>query len=50
MRTITVKASTTYDIIIGNNLFSKIGKLTADLFAPGKIAIISDSNVFPLFG
>ena len=50
MNRITVKASNTYDVIIGKNLLADAGRLIANIINPGKAAIISDSNVFPLFG
>ena len=50
MKRIIVNTSKTYDVIIGKDLYSQIGELSANLVTPGKVALISDSNVFPLFG
>ncbi len=50
MKTVHVQASTSYDILIGNGLLSRLGKFLLDVFGkPCKIAIISDSNVFPIY-
>ena len=51
MNTIHVTASRNYDVIIGSSLLSKAGEyLLATLNRTGKIAMISESNVFPLYG
>lgn len=50
MKTVTVKTSKTYDVIIGNGLLSTLGREAAKLGKATKAAIISDSNVFPLYG
>lgn len=50
MNIINVTASKNYDVIIGENILSDIGKYTAKLGFRGKAAIISDSNVWPLYG
>ena len=50
MRRITVKASNIYDVIIGEGLYSQIGELTVNLVNSGKVALITDSNVYPLYG
>lgn len=50
MNTVTVNTSRKYDVIIGSNLLSTIGTYTASLIKPAKAAIISDSNVYPLYG
>ena len=50
MRTIQIQASRTYDVIIGSGLLATIGKLIKELCNPKKVAIISDSNVYPLYG
>ena len=49
--TIHINASKSYDVLIGRNLLAGIGKqLLSTLKKAGKIAVISDSNVFPLYG
>lgn len=50
MNTITVRASKTYEVMIGDGLLSQLGSYAAGLQRPGKAAIISDSNVWPLYG
>ena len=50
MNIITVNASRKYEVHIGNNILSKIGAHAAALTKAKKAAIISDSNVFPLYG
>ena len=51
MKTIHINASKSYDVIIGSNLLDNIGQqLNFTLKKVCKIAIISDSNVFPLYG
>lgn len=50
MRKISVKASHDYDIFAGHNILSMIHE-TAEKFSDGKKAlIVSDTNVFPLYG
>lgn len=51
MKTINVTASKSYDVLIGAGLLSSLGqRLLSVLKKPCKIAIISDSNVWPLYG
>ena len=50
MISITVKASKEYQVLIGNNLHSQIGTYLSDIKKPCKAAVISDSNVWPLYG
>lgn len=50
MNTITVSASKKYDVIIGAGLLPQIGTYTAALSKAKKAAIISDTNVWPLYG
>lgn len=50
MNTVTVKASDRYQIIIGNNLLPELGHYVTKICAPRKAAIISDTNVWPLYG
>ena len=51
MNTVHVTASRSYDVIIGNGLLHKIGEQTASVLKNNcKIAVISDSNVFPIYG
>ena len=50
MNTITVNASTQYDVIVGSGLLSQLGQRLKGLTKASKIALISDSNVWPLYG
>ena len=50
MNKITVSASRQYDVVIGKDLLSNIAKYVNQISAAKKIAIISDSNVWPLYG
>ena len=47
---ITVKASGTYDILIGKGCLSNIGQALKERFNPTTIAILSDDKVYPLYG
>lgn len=50
MRTVTVSVSKTYNIKIGSGLLDSIGMEAAALGKAAKACIVSDSNVFPLYG
>jgi len=50
MISISVTASKSYDILIGNGILDQLGGLTAKLCKGRRAAIISDSNVWPLYG
>lgn len=50
MKEITVKASKEYKVIIGNNLLQQTGTYAASLVNVGKAVIISDTNVWPIYG
>lgn len=50
MKTITVNASTKYDVHIGKGLLSRLGEMTAGVCKAKTAAIVSDSNVWPLYG
>ena len=51
MKTIKVTASKSYDVLIGAGLLNDLGQqLLSVLHKPCKVAIISDSNVWPLYG
>ena len=50
MKTVTVSASTSYDILIGSGLLSRLGQQVKAVCSAGKVCIVSDSNVFPLYG
>lgn len=50
MKTVTISASKTYEIKIGSKLLSTIGQEVTTLGGAEKICVVSDSNVFPLYG
>ena len=50
MNTIEIKASKSYEVIVGDNLHSKLGEYATQLKMSGKAAIISDMNVWPIYG
>ena len=50
MKIVHVTASKSYDVIIGSGLLSQIGDYVRGLGKATKVCIISDSNVFPLYG
>lgn len=50
MKTVTVSASKSYNVLIGSGLLSSLGSYISNIKAPGKAAIISDSNVWPVYG
>ena len=50
MNTVTVNASTTYEVKIGSGLLPKLGVEVSALGKAGKVCIVSDSNVWPLYG
>jgi 3-dehydroquinate synthase len=50
MKTITVKASTEYDVLIGSGLLSQLGQYIQSVCKSSRACIVSDSNVFPIYG
>ena len=50
MKTVTVNASKAYDIKIGPGLLASLGEEAAKLGKAKTIAIISETNVYPLYG
>lgn len=50
MKVISVNASTQYQVYVDHGILSSAGAYLTSLVSPGKAAIISDSNVFPLYG
>lgn len=49
MKTVTVSASKVYDIIIDKGILDRAGKLAATVVKPSRAAILTDSNVAPLY-
>lgn len=50
MITVTITASQTYDVLIGSGLLSQLGAAAAKFGNAKKVCIVSDSNVWPLYG
>ena len=50
MTTIEINASTSYQVQIGAGLLPELGMKVAALGGAGKVCIVSDSNVWPLYG
>ena len=50
MREVTVSASKKYVVHIGSGLLPQIGNFAAANAKHKKVAVISDSNVWPLYG
>ena len=50
MKTVEVTASKNYRVVIGNALLPHLGDFLSQVCKAQKIAIVSDSNVWPLFG
>ncbi len=50
MKTVKVTASKRYDVIIGTGLLPHLGEYLAQVTKAKKIAIVSDSHVWPLYG
>ena len=50
MNTVTVTASKSYDILIGSGILSMLGSQIRNLNKVEKVCIVSDSNVWPLYG
>lgn len=50
MKTVTVSASKEYHVHIGSGLLPKLGSYALQTKKPCKVAIISESNVWPLYG
>ncbi len=49
MTTVTVQASQTYDVTIGNGLLATVGRTAAACFRGRTAAIVSDTNVAPRY-
>lgn len=50
MKTITVKTSQSYDVMIGSGLLNDAGKYISDVLKSRRTVIVSDDNVYPLYG
>lgn len=50
MNTVHVHASRCYDVLIGSGLLSALGSYAASMQKARKVCIVSDTNVWPLYG
>ena len=50
MKTVSVAASRQYDILIGSGLLTGIGQLVTNIGNASRICIVSDTNVWPIYG
>lgn len=50
MKTVTVNASTKYDVLIGAGILPELSKRLKDVTRAKKLCIVSDSNVWPIYG
>ncbi len=50
MRSIHIKASREYDVLVEHGLLDRAGELLREVSAPGMAAIVSDDTVYALYG
>lgn len=50
MRTVAINASRKYDVVIGQGLLQNLGKMISEVTSGRTAIIVSDDNVFPLYG
>lgn len=50
MKAVTVTASKTYEVKIGQGILPRLGEEAAKVLKGRKVCLVSDSNVFPLYG
>ena len=50
MQKLTVSGQTPYEILIENGLINSVGEYVRAVSSAKKVLIISDTNVFPLYG
>ena len=50
MKTLSIAISKPYDVIIGEHLITNLGEYALQVTKPGKAVLISDANVWPIYG
>ncbi len=50
MKKVTVSATKKYDVLVAEGILNQIGEYTASVCSANKVAIISDTNVWPIYG
>lgn len=50
MKRITVRTSAAYDVYIGKGIAKRTGEFIQELFSPCGVMIVSDDNVYPVYG
>lgn len=50
MKTVQINASRAYPVHVGKGLLQELGSYVLQAVKPGKVAIISDDNVWPIYG
>lgn len=50
MKEVRVTASKEYNVHIGSGFLDSVGEMIAEIKSQGKVVIVSDDNVFPLYG
>ena len=50
MRSIHIKASREYDVLVERGLLDRVGELLREVSAPSMAAIVSDNTVYALYG
>lgn len=50
MKKLTVNVNDKYDILIEKGLIKKAGELTKTVLSGKKLVLVSDTNVYPIYG
>lgn len=50
MKRVKISASTSYEVLVGSDLIPQTGRCVAQMNASSTAAVISDSNVWPIYG
>ena len=49
MKRVKISASTSYEVLVGSDLIPQTGRYVAQMNASSTAAVISDSNVWPIY-